>query len=418
MNTERLFALIDEHRDELFALLSSMVKINSEGFTTHGNEEAMARYVDTLCRELGLESDLYSPLDLPGFKDHPDYFGDRHLENRYNVTARGRGAEDIDELLLMGHSDTVKIGDLANWDGDPLSGAIKDGKIYGRGACDDKYALATALFLIKLLKAEGFTPKRNLIFSAYSDEEYGGSHGALASVLRTPCNRILNMDGRVDTIWNCASGGGEIYYRCHTEKTADSAKIPALAIPVIIEVLEEFAENRRRELEVNPYYAGTDIPASSLRYMAARAGNYGADLGTAEVLFVFYTDKTKEEIYRELDGLAAKIAERLAPFGIVGDGFSPRTRFFHYVECDQSAEDIRLLQEAGKETGRTISLAGPCLSDLSVIAKYGGAQAIAYGVGSDFSQPGGPHQPNECIDCEDFVAFTKTIGSYILKVLG
>ncbi len=418
MDTKRLFALIDKHRDELFSLLSSMIKINSEGFTDHGNEEELARYIDGLCRELGLKSELYSPLDIPGFEDHPDYFGERHLENRYNVTARWRGAEDIDELLLMGHADTVKIGDLANWDSDPLSGEIKDGKIFGRGACDDKYALATALFLIKLLKAEGFTPKRNLIFSAYSDEEYGGSHGALAAVLHTPCHRIINMDGRVDTIWNCASGGGEIFYRYHTEDVADSAKAAALAIPTVLEVMEEFGKNRREELEANPYYKGTNIPQTSLRYMAARAGNYGADLGTGEVLFVFYTDKTKDEIWSELDGLAKRLAERLAPLGIVGDGFSPRTRFFHYVECSTGDEDIRLLQAAGEDAGRKITVGAPCLSDLSVIAKYGTQSAIAFGAGRDFSQPGGAHQPNEFIECDAFLSFTKTIGSYILKVLG
>ena len=38
----------------------------------------------------------------------------------------------------------------------------------------------------QLLKEEGFTPKENLLFTAYCDEEKGGSHGALASVLKYP----------------------------------------------------------------------------------------------------------------------------------------------------------------------------------------------------------------------------------------
>ena len=95
----------------------------------------------------------------------------------------------------MAHMDTVGIGDTSHWDMDPLSGAIKDGKLYGRGATDDKYAIATALFIIKLLKEKGFKPKRNLVFAAYSDEEYGGSHGAMAAVMKYPCKRIVSLDG-------------------------------------------------------------------------------------------------------------------------------------------------------------------------------------------------------------------------------
>ena len=99
MDTKRLYALIEERKDELFSLLSSMVKINSENFGSGGNEAEMAEYVLALTKELGLESEIYSPLDLPGFTEHPDYMEGHALENRPNVTARWRGTEDIDELL-------------------------------------------------------------------------------------------------------------------------------------------------------------------------------------------------------------------------------------------------------------------------------------------------------------------------------
>ena len=147
MDTSRLFSLIESRSEELYSLLSSLIRYNSESFSTSGNEEAVARYIDGLCRELSLESELYTPLDIPDFKSHPDYMEGRGLENRYNVTARWRGHEDKDELLLMAHSDTVKIGDPANWRDDPLSGRIADGRIYGRGANDDKYATDKKVFL-------------------------------------------------------------------------------------------------------------------------------------------------------------------------------------------------------------------------------------------------------------------------------
>lgn len=419
MVTKDILNLIEERKDELFQLLSSLVKINSENFKTHGNEEEIARHIHSLCLELGLESEMYSPLSIEGFENHPDYLPGKGLENRYNVSAVWKGLEDINEVMLMGHSDTVQIGDPANWESDPFSGEIKDGKIFGRGSVDDKYALATVLFLIKLLKEQGFEPKRNLVFSAYCDEEYGGSHGAMAAAMKYPCKHIVNMDGRDNQIWHCASGGGEFKYIYHTIKTADSAKAAAQAIPVVLEVIEEFAQKRREELEANRFYAGTIIPETSLRYMGVRAGNSGMDLGVGEVHFVYYTDKNKEEIYAELSEIEKVLESRLAPLGIAGDGFKPATRFFHYVFCEPDSESIKIMVEASKEArGEEPIVCGSCLSDLSVISKYGNSSAFAYGLGRDFSTKGGAHQPNEYVECDALVKYAKTIATYIIKTLG
>ena len=418
MDTKRICSLIEERKEELFELLGSLVRINSENFSTGGNEEECVKYIDKLCRELGLESDVYSPMELPGFSEHPDYIAGHNLENRPNVVARWQGEENVDELMLMAHTDTVVIGDLENWEMDPLSGEVRDGKIFGRGACDDKYAIAAALFIIKLLKEEGFVPKKNLLFAGYCDEERGGSHGAMAAVMKYPCKRIVSMDGR-DQIWHCGSGGGELKYLFHTKDTVDSALAAAKALPTVLEVVETFADARKKELEANPYYAGTIIPQTSLRYMGVRAGNHGADLGKGEVHFVFYTDKTKDEIYAELHEIEAILTERLAPLGIVGDGFVPETRFFHYVHTEPDSEDIKNMLEASRDVrGIEPIVCGSCLSDLSVISKYGSNRAFAFGAGRDFSQKGGAHQPNEYIECDKLVEYTKIIAAYVIRTLG
>ncbi len=418
MEINKLCSLIEERKDELFGLLSTLIKINSENFITYGNEENCAKYIFEYCKSLGLETDIYSPMDIEGFDQHPDYLEGRNLENRYNVVSRYKGITDEDELLLMSHSDTVRIGDVKDWEREPLSGAICDGRIYGRGACDDKYAVATGLFVMKLLKESGFKPKKNFLFAAYSDEEYGGSHGALAAVLKYPAKSIVNMDGREGQIWHCGSGGGEMKYFFHTEKTVDSAKTTAMAIPVIIDVIDGFAKRRSEELENNRFYKGTIIPKTSLRYMGVKAGNAGSDLGKGEVYFVFYTDKSKEEIYAEFDALDKELKEKLLPLGIIGDGFEPATRFFHYVFCEPDSEDIKLMVEASKEAiGKEPIVCGSCLSDLSVISKYGSSSAFGFGSGRDFSKVGGAHQPNEYIECDKLVEFAKTIATFILKKL-
>ena len=419
MDINHLCKLIDNRKDELFGLLSELIKINSESFGTHGNEEECAGYVHEACKKLGLESDMFSPMDIADFDKHPDYMPGRGLENRYTVVARYEGNENTDELMLMAHSDTVRIGDVNDWHFAPLSGEIKDGKIYGRGACDDKYAIASMLFVSKLLKEQGFVPKKNMLLAIYSDEEYGGSHGALAAVTKYPAKRIVSMDGRQGQIWHCGSGGQELKYFFHTKNNVDSAYLASKAIPVVVDTIEEtFAANRRTEMGNNKFYKGTIIPDTSLRYMGMRAGNSGSDLGKGEVYFVFYTDKTKDVIGAELKEVEAVLRDKLEPMGIVGDGFEPATRFFHYVHCEPDSEDVKLMVEASKEAiGKDLLVCGSCLSDLSVISKYGSDRAFGFGAGRDFSQAGGAHQPNEYIECDKLVEYTKTIAAYILKVL-
>jgi len=419
MDTKKLCKLIEERREELFDMLISLININSENLPDTGNEKECAEYIHNLCLEMGLSSDIYSPLSLDGFEKHPDYFHGKDLGNRYNVVAKYFGEEDNDELMLMSHIDTVRAGDMKNWETNPFEGVIRDGKIIGRGACDDKYALAATLFILKLLQENRFTPKRNLLFAAYCDEEYGGSHGAMAAVMKYPCPKIVSMDGRENQLWHCGSGGGEMKYIFRTKEAVDSAKKVYEAIPTVIEIIEKFADARRKELSENRFYTGTIIPQTALRYMGIRAGYDGSDLGTGEVFFVFYTDKTRDEIYAELAELETELAARLEPLGIIGEGFKPQTRFFHYVFCEPTSPDIELMLEASREaTGREPIVCGACLSDMSVISKYGSSNAFAFGAGRDFSKPGGAHQPNEYIECDKLVDYTKTIATYILKVLG
>ncbi len=75
---ENLLKLMEERKQELFELLSSLIKINSENFGEYGREENVAKYIHQLAQEIGLESDMFSPLELEGFENHSDYLPGRN----------------------------------------------------------------------------------------------------------------------------------------------------------------------------------------------------------------------------------------------------------------------------------------------------------------------------------------------------
>jgi succinyl-diaminopimelate desuccinylase len=64
------------------------------------------------------------------------------------------------------------------WSVDPYSGEVKDGKIFGRGACDMKGGLTSLLFSFCLIKEMGLELPGKLTLTLVSDEETGGMWGA------------------------------------------------------------------------------------------------------------------------------------------------------------------------------------------------------------------------------------------------
>ncbi|MBA2390340.1 MAG: M20/M25/M40 family metallo-hydrolase, partial [Geodermatophilaceae bacterium] len=61
----------------------------------------------------------------------------------------GSGEEGV---LFVGHMDTVAIGEPAHWTVDPFGGEVRGGRLYGRGACDNKAGIAVAITLLGYLR--------------------------------------------------------------------------------------------------------------------------------------------------------------------------------------------------------------------------------------------------------------------------
>ena len=95
----------------------SLVQIDSTG--APGTETKVAEYVKRVLEAEGIPVTLVA-------KDPA----------RPNLIARIKGNGSKKPLLIMGHSDTVKV-DLAKWTFPPFSAARQDGFIYGRGTLDD-----------------------------------------------------------------------------------------------------------------------------------------------------------------------------------------------------------------------------------------------------------------------------------------
>jgi acetylornithine deacetylase len=86
-------------------------------------------------------------------------------------------------LILQGHCDVVPAGPLDMWETPPFSPVVKDGKMFGRGACDMKSGTIGALYALDAIKAAGLQTTGRIHLQSVIEEESTGV-GALSTLQR------------------------------------------------------------------------------------------------------------------------------------------------------------------------------------------------------------------------------------------
>ncbi|MDR5699795.1 M20/M25/M40 family metallo-hydrolase [Agromyces aerolatus] len=96
---------------------------------------------------------------------------------------RGGGAGD--PVVLMAHFDVVPAASRDGWRIPPFEGRIEDGRVWGRGALDDKGPLLVVLEAVENLLAVDFIPARDVYLSFGGDEEsYGRAARAISDLFQ------------------------------------------------------------------------------------------------------------------------------------------------------------------------------------------------------------------------------------------
>lgn len=127
-----------------------------------------------------------------------------------------KGGAAGDTVLMYGHLD--KQPEVTGWDANkgPWEPVIEDGKLYGRGAADDGYALFGSLGAIEALQAQG-VPHPRIVCLIETSEESGSPHLAayvehLKDRIGTP-KLVVCLDsgaGDYDRMWLCTSLRGNV----------------------------------------------------------------------------------------------------------------------------------------------------------------------------------------------------------------
>jgi len=164
-NTETLFKAIDERRDELVELTRALIRFP----TVNPPGEAYrpcAEFIGERMRTRGFTVDYVHAAGTPGDSGHYP---------RINVIARRSGETPGPCVHFNSHIDVVQTG--RGWTLDPFGAVVKDGRVYGRGACDMKGGLAASIIAVEALLDCNAKLPGTLEISGTVDEESGGYGG-------------------------------------------------------------------------------------------------------------------------------------------------------------------------------------------------------------------------------------------------
>ena len=140
--------LLNEHHQDTEHLLAELLQIPS----TSGKERELVMFLAQWAVQNGFKTDLFelSESQLQAYPQaalpHIPLIGRPTLV--IQLPGRGMGPS----LMFNAHSDVIAPGDPARWTHGPWSGEISIGRIYGRGACDVKGPLASALAALVAMK--------------------------------------------------------------------------------------------------------------------------------------------------------------------------------------------------------------------------------------------------------------------------
>ncbi len=405
---ERLSRAVEARREETVRLLQEFVRVPS----VTGYEGTFAAAVAAAFREAGLHTETFEATreEISPYLEH---VGEQaRYEGRPNVIGRRPGLGGGRSILLNAHIDTVEAGDPTAWAEDPFSGAIRGGRIYGRGSCDMKGGLVTHLAAIRALGDAGVELAGDVTVAATVGEEDGGL-GALATILRghRADAALITEPTRLALV---PAQGGSLVFRLTVRGRAAHGAVRSRGVSALEKFIPIFEGlrvlEREREASLShPLYENIDDKAP-LSVGLVRSGNWASTVPeslVAEGRLGLIPGEEMRDIQDLVAGRVAEIAardpwlrEHPPELGWIGGQFAPAE-----VPVDSPIARAVARAHEGVTGGRPVVEAVSYGADMRHFVLLGGMPCVMYGAGD----VGVAHAPDEHVNIEDLLTATKTV---------
>ena len=414
---DRIYQWLAKKRDHGVQLLQRFVQAAS----TQGNEQDAQQIVIETLNEMGLAVDVWEPAGEE-LQKHPYFTSPRNeFTGSPNVVGVLKGSGEGRSIILNGHIDVVPEGDLEQWEFDPYSGRVEDGKMYGRGVTDMKGGNVSLLLAIQALQSLGIQLKGDVIFQSVVEEESGGT-GTLAAVLKgykadaaiipEPTNMKIfpkqqgSMWFRMYVKGRSAHGG--------TRYEGVSAIEKSLAVVEHIRKLEE----RRNAAITDPLYEKVPIPIP-INVGKIEGGDWPssvADLVKIEGRMGVSPEETLEEAKMEMEKWLEKLKQTDPWF----EEHPPKLEWFGAqwlpgsINIEHELMNTLASQYQNVLKREPIIEASPWGTDGGLLTKVGSTPSIVFGPGVTEMA----HFPNEYIDLDNVFQVAEIIALTLIDWCG
>jgi succinyl-diaminopimelate desuccinylase len=406
-----LFKLIEERREQLVELTRELIRfptINPPGEAY----QPCAEYIGRRLKARGFQVEYVHAQGTPG---------DDVRHPRINVIARRAGAGPGPTVHFNSHIDVVQTG--GGWTMDPFAGIVKDGRVYGRGACDMKGGLAASIIAVEALIDSYPKMPGALEISGTVDEESGGFGGVHYLAQRGWFSAprvdhvIIPEPLNVDRV--CIGHRGVWWAEIETRGRMAHGSMPFLG-DCAIRHMHAFIERLERDLYPRLAARSTEMPVvpAGARHSTLNINSlHGGQAETAGYPAPCVADSCRMVIDRRLlieedmDSVKYEVRQLLETLSRERDGFRYQIRDLFEVRPSMTDRDgpvarstaAAILRVMGREAEFICS---PGTYDQKHIDRIGKLRdCIAYGPGIlDLA-----HQPDEYVVIDDMVNSAKVM---------
>ena len=388
-----------------------------------GSEDAVADWLATALRAIpGVNVARIDP-EPASVRADPDWPGEEMARSSLPIVLGRLGRPGGRRLVLVGHIDVVPPGDPGTWTVDPWAGTIRDGDLYGRGACDMKGGVAAILEVLRALSAVdvAITLAGEVLVAFVPSEEDGGQ-GMLAAIRSgvTGDMAVIAEPSNLDVV---VAHAGALTFRLIVPGRAAHASqrregISALDKLWVLARALEADETRRNAAETDPLMTVLGLPyptilgkvsgggwASTVMDRVVADGRYGVRLG-----------QTPAEAEAELRACIAAacaaddfLRDHPAVVECVGGRFgSARVPSDHPLPTG-------LARAAERVTGRRPELLGePYGADMRLLVNEGRTPTVIFGPGDVRVA----HSADERVPLAEVEACARVLAGWVMDELG
>jgi acetylornithine deacetylase len=334
--------------------LAQLVAIDS--VSSRSNAE-IADYLAERCERAGLQVTRFPYLDESGIE-------------KVNLVAQTSASATV-ELALVGHTDTVPYE--SSWS-EATTLTERDGKLFGRGACDTKAFIAAALTAIESLELKSLTRPLALIFTA--DEEIGCLGAKRLAALRPLAARYAIV-GEPTSLQPMRAGKGYCLAEITVRGREAHSAYPAIGASANFRAARLLTAIEQIALELQADRApGFDPPFTTLNVGVLRGGT-AKNIIAGECYFTLEwrpvpnqkTDRVLQMVKQAIDGLRKTDPEFECDINAARADESFATR------ADSAL--VQMLEQSSGQSSGTVAFGteAPSLIEL-------GAEAVVFGPGN------------------------------------